>query len=152
LEKVSIKVEFLASSNWEKERNIVRLKVDSHWIEHLRSYYREHKNEQFRATLEVWDSSTSEGAFRLFHEIRDRICASMGDTSQEHKDHIKEELKKLYGEKDAKGNPKHTKQYTVSDWSKQGGLIDGAFVWAHEAGADVKDLETERIHSGKKEA
>jgi hypothetical protein len=152
LEKVSIKVEFLASSNWEKERNIVRLKVDSHWIEHLRSYYREHPKQQFRATLEVWDSSTSESAFRLFHEVRDRICASMGDTSQEHKDHIKEELKKLYGEKDTKGNPKHTKQYTVADWSKHGGLIDGAFVWAHEAGSDVKDLETERIHSGKKEA
>jgi hypothetical protein len=109
----------------------------------LRAFYRENAAESrsWRVTFEPWGKTASDSAIRLFHELRDRICEAMGDTSKEHKDHIKLTLKNSYGVVLPNGKLKSVASYSVSEL---GQLIDGAFLMAYEADADVRDLEPER--------
>lgn len=143
MRRASIKAEILNSTNEEKANHIVRIKVYDDWYEALRAFYRENAAETrtWRVTFEPWAKVASESAVRLFHEIRDRICEAMGDSSKEHKDHIKATLKNTYGVVSSSGRPKSVTSYSVSEL---GQLIDGAFLMAYEAGADVRDLEPER--------
>jgi len=122
---------------------VVRLKVYDHWYETLKAFYRENQADTrtWRVTFEPWGKSASEGAIRLFYELRDRICEAMGDMSREHKDHIKRTLKNSYGVVLSNGRLKSLTGYSVGEISR---LIDGAFLMAYEAEADVRDLEPEK--------
>ena len=143
MKRASVKAEILLSTSEEKANHIVRLKIEDRWYEALKSFYRENKADTitWRITFEPWQKSASEGAVRLFHELRDRICEAMGDSSGEHKDHIKRVLKSTYGIVLSNGKQKSVASYTVSELSR---LIDGGFLMAYEAGADVRDLEAEK--------
>lgn len=122
---------------------MVRLKVYDHWYETLKAFYRENQADTrtWRVTFEPWGKSASDGAIRLFYELRDRICEAMGDTSKEHRDHIKRTLKNSYGIVLSNGRLKSLTSYSVSELSQ---LIDGAFLMGYEAEADLRDLEPER--------
>jgi hypothetical protein len=141
VKRCSVKIEFMASSPEEKAQNIVKVKVHGKWIEALRSFAREHnKAFDFRMIVEEW-SDASEGAFNLFHELRDRIAEKQGDTSNENKDNLKKWLKQTYGVRLSNGLSKSTTKYTVEEMSR---LIDGTFQECYKCEADVRDLEPER--------
>lgn len=143
MKKAVVKAEILISTPNERAEHIVRLKVHDRWYETLRAFYRENAAEarSWRVEMEPWGKSASDGAIRLFHELRDRICEQSGDMSQEYLSHIKRTLKDTYGVKLPNGKLKSVASYTVSELGR---LIDGAFLMAYEAGADVRDLEAEK--------
>ena len=143
MRRASVKVEILNTTTNEKANHVVRLKVDDHWYETLRQFYKENAADtiSWRVTFEPWGKSASDGAIRLFYEIRDRICEAMGDTSKEHRDHIKRTLKNTYGVVLQNGKLKSLTGYSVSELSQ---LIDGAFLMGYEAEADLRDLEPEK--------
>ena len=141
--RASVKAEILNTTESEKANHVVRLMIHDHWYETLRAFYRENAadTKSWRLTIEPWGKSASEGAVRLFYELRDRICEASGDTSKEYKDHVKRTLKNSYGVVLKNGNLKSLTAYSVGELSR---LLDGAFLMAYEAEADVRDLEPER--------
>jgi hypothetical protein len=138
--RCSVKVVFIQSTNAERAIGVVRLQVDSHWINTLRAFFKEHGPKVYRIIVEEWNEA-GEGAFNLFHELRDRLAQVQEDESNENKEHLKKWLKETHGVTLNNGKLKSTTKYTVQEMSR---LIDGTFQECYRAGADVRDLEPER--------
>ncbi len=143
MKRASVKAEILNTTSEEKANHVVRLKVDDRWYETLRLFYKENAADttSWRVEFEPWGKSASDGAIRLFYELRDRICEASGDTSKEYKDHVKKTLKTTYGVVSSNGKLKSLTGYSVSELSQ---LIDGAFLMGYESEADLRDLEPEK--------
>lgn len=119
-----------------KGRNMICFAVRDAWWDAVKDYGKEHRDElnSQRVTLERFSGDWSDGAFKLFHAIRDRICEASGDTSRQYKEHIKHELKK---EVDAN---KSIKAYTRKEmWLVTNKAIDMAL----ESEADIRDLRAD---------
>lgn len=117
---------------WQKQ-NLICFAVRDAWWDSVKDYGKEHREElkSQRVTLEAFSGDWSEGAFKLFHAIRDRICEASGDTSRQYKEHIKHILKKEVDE------VRSVKDYTRKElWLVTNKAIDMAF----ETDADVRDL------------
>jgi len=142
--KLSVKAEFMQSTVQEKLVGIARLKIEDQWIELLRSYLKEHKATYFRITLEPWGTAT-ERSINFFHEIRDRICEAMGDSSRDHKEHMKKTIKEKYGPMEGE-RLKSMSKYTTQEMKN---VIDGALLMAEEAEADIRDLIPEWRENAK---
>lgn len=67
----------------------------------------------------------------------------MGDTSREHKEHIKKVLKEKFG---PDGGTKSMAKYSTREMKN---VIDGALLMAEEAEADIRDLIPEWRENAK---
>jgi hypothetical protein len=145
--RISVKAEFQPSTPPEKAIGLARLKIQDSWIELLRSFLRENRDNYYRITIEPWGKTATERSMSFFHEIRDRICEKIGDTTKEHKEHIKTEIKKnaaIYQD----GKLKSMANYTNQDMRT---AIEQALFMAEEAEADIRDLIPEWREYAKKE-
>ena len=139
MDKVRIRFSFLAPTEEEKQRGIVRLLVDDTYLKHLRAYAHQHFNNLSNqmAIISDWDWDYTAEAFSFFHWVRDQIVKiQSGKVTKTEAETLKKQLKAEFGPH-GKTSLKEYSRYEL--WQ----VCEGAVQWLGEAGGSIHEKQIE---------